>query len=224
MPDRGSTWGSAIWAVLRKDALCELRTRYAAGALTMFAVVTLASVSMSLAGAALEPAPAALLWVIIFFCAMAGLARAFVQEQETGTLFTLRLYADGATVFLGKALFNMLLLLALTALIMPLFVVLLDFTVPLWAPLIAVLALGDVGIAAVATLTALMLCQAGGKGALFTVITFPLLLPQFLMAIAVTARIFADIPPEVDTFLFMAGYDVTMLLAATVLCDYLWQE
>jgi heme exporter protein B len=191
----------------------------------MFALVTLASISMSLAGAALTPALAAvLLWVILFFCAMAGLARVFVQEQEAGTLFTLRLYAKGQAVFFGKTLFNILLLWALTLLIIPLFIVLLNFDIPLWAPLMAVLALGDAGIAAVATLTALMVARTGGKGSLFTVITFPLLLPQFLAVIAATAAIFGGTSPTFADYLFMAGYDIAMLIAASIAFDYLWYD
>jgi len=225
MPDKKLRWYSSMLAVLRKDALCEFRTRYAISALAMFTLVTLASISMSMAGAGLNPAlAAALLWVILFFCAMAGLSRVFIQEQETGTLFTLRLYARGQAVFFGKALFNTLLLLAVTVLVIPLFIVLLDYKVPLWPEFAAVLVLGDIGIGAAATLTALMVCRAGGKGALFTVITFPLLLPQFLMVIAGTARIFGGVPPGVQDFWFMAGYDIIVLVAASILFDYLWYD
>ena len=223
MPDKELPWYSVVWAIVRKDARCELRTRYAVSALTMFALITLASISMSLAGAAVSPAlAAALLWIVLFFCAMAGLSRVFVQEQETGTLFTLRLYASGQAVYWGKTLFNILLLSALTALILPLFVVLLNFTIPLWLELSAVLVLGDAGIATVATLTALMVCRAGGKGAIFSVITFPLLLPQFLMVIAATARLFDGALPAIQDIVFMVGYDITVLIAASILFDYLW--
>lgn len=225
MPDRKLRWVSRLWAVMRKDARCELRSRYAVGALAMFALVTVASISMSLAGAALRPAlAAALLWVSLFFCAMAGLARVFVLEQEAGTLFMLRLYADGQAVFFGKTLFNSLLLLAATVFVVPLSLLLLDFSIPQWPAFIAVVVLGDIGIAAIATLTALMVARAGGQGALFAVITFPLLLPQFLTAIAATAQVFDNTRPGSDIFLFMAGFDAAVLAAASLLFDYLWSD
>lgn len=225
MPDNSLPWYRMVWSVVRKDAVCELRSRHAISSLSMFALITLASISMSLAGEDISPAlAAALLWIILFFCAMASLARVFVQEEETGTLFTLRLYADGQAVFWGKTVFNILLLLALTILVLPLFVILLNFTTPLWLELSVVLILGDIGIAAVATLTALMVCHAGGKGTLFTVITFPLLLPQFLMVIAGTTRILDGSVPGIQEFVFMAGYDITVLIAASILFDYLWCE
>ena len=225
MQDKKLPWYSVVWAIVRKDALCELRSKYAFSALTMFALITLASISMSLAGATITSAlAAALFWIILFFCAMAGLSRVFVQEQEAGTLFTLRLYANGQAVYWGKTLFNSLLLIALTVLVIPLFVILLNFTIPLWLELSVLLVLGDIGIATVSTLTALMVCRTGGKGALFTVITFPLLLPQFLMVIASTTRVFDGILPEVQDFVFMAGYDMTVLIATSILFDYLWYD
>ena len=225
MPNRKLCWVSRLWAVMRKDALCELRSRYAVGALAMFALVTVASISMSLAGAALGPAlAAALLWVILFFCSMAGLARVFILEQEAGTLFVLRLYADGQAVFFGKTLFNILLLLATTVFIVPLAILLLDLAIPQWSAFIAVIVLGDIGIAAIATLTALMVARAGGQGTLFAIITFPLLLPQFLTSISATAQVFANSRPGIDLFLFMAGFDAAVLAAASVLFDYLWSD
>lgn len=225
MQDKKLPWHSVVWAIVRKDALCELRSKYAFSALTMFALITLASISMSLAGAAVSSAlAAALLWIILFFCAMAGLSRIFVQEQEAGTLLTLRLYANAQAVYWGKTCFNSLLLLVLTVLILPLFILLLDVSVPLCSELGVVLVLGDIGIATVSTLTALMICRAGGKGSLYTVITFPLLLPQFLMVIAATTRIFYGTLPGIQDFVFMAGYDITVLCATSILFDYLWYD
>ncbi|SDD56823.1 heme exporter protein CcmB [Sporomusa acidovorans] len=225
MQDRKLPWHSVMGAMVHKDALCELRSKYAFSALAMFALTTLASISMSLAGAAVSSAlAAALLWIILFFCAMAGLSRIFVQEQEAGTLFTLRLYAGAQAVYWGKTIFNGLLLIALTVLVLPLFIILLNFSVSLWPELGLVLVLGDIGIATVSTLTALMICRAGGKGSLYTVITFPLLLPQFLMVIAATIRVFDGILPGIQDFVFMAGYDIAVLFATSILFDYLWYD
>lgn len=216
---------SAVWAVLVKDAVCEMRTRYAVGALIMFALTALSSVSMAIAGAALPPElAAALLWVVLFFCAMAGLARVFVQEQEAGTLLGLRLYATGQAVFFGKLLFNLALLSGLACLVVPLFTVFLAVEVGNWLPFITVLALGCAGIATVSTLTAAMVMYTQGKQAIFTVLTFPVLLPQFLSAIGATAKILSGGVPELSELVFMAGYDAAVVAAGVLLFDYLWQD
>ncbi|TWH48044.1 heme exporter protein CcmB [Sporomusa sp. KB1] len=219
------SFSSAVWAVLAKDAVCESRTRYATGALIMFALTALSSVSMAIAGASLPPElAAALLWVVLFFCAMAGLARVFVQEQEAGTLMGLRLYATGHAVFWGKLLYNLALLLGLACLVVPLFTIFIAVEVGAWLPFIIVLVLGCTGIATVSTLTAAMVMYAQGKHAIFTVITFPVLLPQFLSAISATSKILSDGVPEFSELVFMAGYDAAVVAAGVLLFDYIWQD
>ncbi|WP_425059905.1 hypothetical protein SCACP_05340 [Sporomusa carbonis] len=225
MPTVKLSFSSAVWAVLVKDTVCESRTRYAVGILVMFGLTSLSSVSMAVAGAALSPEfAAALLWVVLFFCAMAGLARVFVQEHETGTLLGLRLYAPGQAVFYGKLLFNQILLAGLSCLIVPLFIVFLNVNINEWVLFTLILALGDAGIAAVSTLTAAMVIYAQAKQAIFTVLTFPVFLPQFLSAIYATAKVLSGSAPAMEELVFMFGYDAAVVAAGVLLFDYLWQE
>lgn len=225
MPHKKSIWDNPCWAVMTKDVLCEFRTRYAFGSLTMFALMTLSSVSMSIGSSSLPAEFAAvLLWVVLFFCAMAGLSRSFVQEQEAGTMFTLRLYAGPQAVLFGKMIFNMLLLIALTILIIPLFILFLNVEVQLPGLLAIVLILGDIGIVAVSTLTAAMLARTQGKGSLFTVLTFPVLLPQFLSAISGTVKAISGVAMGWQDLIFMVSYDVIIIIAASILFDYLWYD
>lgn len=225
MPAINSTFLKSFWAMLAKDALTELRTRYALSALVMFALITLTSVSMTIAGETLSPGLAAvLLWVILFFCAMAGLSRVFVQEQESGTIFALRLYGGAQAVIMGKLAFNTLMLLALTALTIPLFLVFLNVDITSWLPFILILVLGNIGIAAASTLTAAMVARAQGRSALFAVLTFPVLLPQYLSVISATAKVFDNSGPGMTDLVFMAGFDITLIIAASILFDYLWYD
>lgn len=225
MPPVRLNFSSIVWAILRKDMVCEFRTRYAAGAIIMFAFTTLSSVSMAIAGKELPPTfAAALLWIVLFFCSMAGLARVFVQEHETGTLLGLRLYAPSLAVLCGKLLFNIGLLAGLSCLVVPLFVIFLNVTMEEWHLFSLVLILGGVGIAAVATLTGAMVLSARGEQSIFTVLTFPVLLPQFLSAINVSTKILSGEVPGIDELIFMAGYDAAVIAAGMLLFDYLWQE
>jgi len=225
MPHKKSIWDNPCLAVMTKDVLCEFRTRYAFGSLIMFALMTLSSVSISIGSTSLPAEFAAvLLWVVLFFCAMAGLSRSFVQEQESGTMFTLRLYAGPQAVLFGKMLFNLLLLLALTILVIPLFILFLNVDIQLPGLLMMVLLLGDIGIVAVSTLTAAMLARTQGKGSLFTVLTFPVLLPQFLSAISGTIKAISGVDISWQELMFMVSYDVIIMIAASILFDYLWYD
>ena len=68
---------------------------------------------------------AALLWIILLFAALSGLARAFVREEEAGTANALRLAAPATAVYAGKWLFNTALVLVVECVSVPLFLVVL---------------------------------------------------------------------------------------------------
>ncbi|MEG6584468.1 heme exporter protein CcmB [Dendrosporobacter sp. 1207_IL3150] len=218
-----SNFSTSIWAIFRKDLLCEFRSSYSIATLIMFALTALSSVSMTNPGVALSPDFAAsLLWVVLFFCAMAGLSRVFVNEQESGTLIGLRMYASGQAVFIGKFLFNLLLLLFLSCFVIPLFVLFFNIDINDWLAFIKILILGCTGIAAVSTLMAAIVIYTHGKQAIFTVITFPILLPQFLCAVNSTVKVFSGLAPE--GLLFMFGYNLAVLAAGLLLFDYIWHD
>ena len=186
-----SRLAAAAWAVFRKDVRAELRTRYALNAVALFAVSTVVALSLGLGPLARGPdlplIHAALLWVAILFAAFTGLARAFVQEEEARTAAALRLAAPPIAVYLGKLLFNLLLLLLLDALTAVLFVVLLRVEIGNPAMFAALLLAGSLGLVAATTLIAAIIARASVKGALFAVLSFPLLAPLLVVAIKGTA-------------------------------------
>jgi heme exporter protein B len=57
--------------------------------------------------------------------------------------------------------------------------------------LVATLAAGGFGLAAGSTLVAAIIAQARGKGTLFAVLSFPVLLPLLLLAVELTRGAFA---------------------------------
>jgi hypothetical protein len=81
----------------------------------------------------------------MFFTAATGLGRVFVQEEERGTALALRLCARATTVWAGKFAANLLLLLALTALAVPMLLALLNARPENGALLFCVLLLGEPG-------------------------------------------------------------------------------
>ena len=87
-----------------------------------------------------------------------------------------------------------------------------------------ILFFGNTGIAAAATLTAALVAETRGKSALFTVVTFPVLLPQFLAATGATAKALQQIEPGWKELAFLFGYDVVVIIAVSILFDYLWYD
>ncbi len=94
--------------------MIEFRTRFGISALVMFLLITVSIILFSVPGEQLSSSLlSAFFWISLFFGAMTGLARSFVSEEERGTALLLRLYASGESVFIGKLVFNILLMLLL---------------------------------------------------------------------------------------------------------------
>jgi len=179
-------------AVFAKDLRCEFRTRVALNSLGLFAVTTLAAVAYTVGPYGLAPKDrpylyGALLWIVIFFAAMAGLDRAFVKEEETHTAPLLRLAADPLVVWLGKLLYNLVILVLLMALLVPLFVVLMGLEVRAPGALVALFAAGAFSLAVTTTMVAAIVARAMTRGALFAVLSVPLLLPLLVFLIQGTS-------------------------------------
>lgn len=215
------------WLVFKKDLQQEFRTRYAVNAILLFSVVTLTAVSFAIgAFSADEDILSALLWIILFFSSMSGLAHIFIREEETNTSDTLKLVAPATSVFIGKLLFNLFLLFALEIITVPLFIAVMNFEIINPLLFILVLFLGSLGLAAGGTMVAAIISKAGAKGALFTILSFPILLPVLISGIsatrkAVTEQLFSSASSELQA---LTAYAVVITTASILLFDFVWNE
>ena len=211
-----------VAAILRKDFLIGLRRRATFAAMMMFALTAVASLSLSMTGGFVEPKfLAALLWVVIFFAASAGIAGTFDDEAQAGTLPTLKLYAQAQAILFGKMCYVFLSLTMLTLFILPIFLILFDVAVESFLLLSLTILLGLIGIAAAGTLTAAITTSATVKGGLFPILLFPITLPIFLPAITLTELSFTGGAFETSSLIVMAAFDAILILASSILYDYL---
>jgi len=159
--------------------------------------------------------------VILLFAAAAGLPRAFVHEEETHTATALRLAATPSAVFAGKALFSASLLLAVEALLVPLYVAVMQLPVASLADLLLALFAGGVGLALASTLLAAIAAQAQGRAALFPILAFPVLLPLLLLAIELTRGAVGGAAGD-GVLANLVLYDATMAVAGLMLFPFVW--
>jgi heme exporter protein B len=220
----------AAWAIFLKDLRLELRTRYALNALLLFAVSTVFAISLGVGplsialNSDLPLIQAALLWLAILFAALSGLARAFVQEEEARTAAALRLAAPPQAVFLGKLLFNWALLLALDVVVVLLFLIFVRADVADPTLLALTVFAGSTALAASTTIIAALVAQARVKGALFTVLALPLLVPLLVLAIRAShvAFVGAGWARAASPLQAIVGYGVAMFVASLMLFDAVW--
>jgi heme exporter protein B len=226
-----SILAQASWAVFLKDLRAELRTRYALNAVALFAVSTVVALSLGVGfltegrNADLPAIHAALLWVAVLFAAFTGLARAFVHEEEARTAAALRLAAPPIAVYLGKLLFNLALLLVLDVLVALLFTVLLHVEIRNVGLFAALLLAGSLGLVAATTLIAAIIARASARGALFAVLSFPLLVP--LLVVAIQGTTLALLGEGWDRGLaplqVLIAYTAALLVASLFLFGSVWE-
>jgi heme exporter protein B len=216
------------WAVCVKDATQELRRKVAMVAVFFFAATALALVSFAIGPFGLPAADrpaleAALLWIILFFAAATGLPRAFVAEEEAGTGLALRKTVEASVVLGGKTLFNLVLFLAMAAVTIPGFLVLLDWRVGSPVALAATMLAGGYGLAVVSTFLSALVSRAGQRNVLFVLIAFPLILPLLLTAISATIEATVGGFPWTALQVLLA-YDGAATCGAYMLAGVAWED
>lgn len=214
-------------AILKKEVLQELRTKYALNTLLAFTGASLLLVLFTLRANQLDPTPkSGLIWIIILFAAMSGMMRSFLQESEKKTWALLQLHSGATEVYLGKLTFNFLFLLLLH--IFTFFFYMLMMDLPVISPfyLISSLLFGAAGLAAVTTLTSAMISQADRKGALFSVLCIPLLVPLLLILTRTTKFALIEGPDgaALNDLFALIGFCGVTITTGIILFDFIWEE
>ena len=216
------------FAVFQKDFHSEIRTRYAINSLAMFIIVAISVILFAVGQEKIsESLTGGLLWVVIFFTAMSGLARAFVSEEERGTSLTLQLTASPSTVFSGKLIFNVVLVFCMNTVITLLYTALFEtFIIQNFLLFFLSFLFGNIGLAISSTIIAAIIAKAGAKGTLYPVLSFPILLPLILTSVQLT--LFALDGTSIEDARFelaiVVSYDVVMATVSYLLFDFIWKD
>jgi heme exporter protein B len=185
---------TAVVAVLRKELRVELRTLESVPAMTLFSVTTFVLFHFGLNRGSLDGDLASgVLWVTLLFAAMLGINRLFVaDETEGGFDGFLMAPVDRTALLFAKALTLLIYLIALEVVAVPAFALLLlapplHQTMP---ALLGVLALADLGIAAVGTLVSAIAVRTRTRDLLGPLLALPMLMPVMLGAARASTPLF----------------------------------
>ncbi len=216
------------YAVARKDFASEWKTRFAINAMLMFVLSTVTMIAISTKEERMtNGVAAALLWVILFFSAMTGLAKSFVSEEERGTALLLRLSTYSSAVYFGKLWFNIALTTLLNAASVLIFFFLIsDITIGSPMLFAVVFLCGSVGTASATTLIAAIIAKANAKGALFAVLSFPVVLPLTMSGVEALyqALIGVAFALALDNVMIMVSYCVVLITVSFLLFDAVWLD
>jgi len=218
---------AGITAVFLKDLKIELRSRYAINTVLAFVIAALLLILFSLNASELPPtAQSGIVWIIILFAALSSLSRSFVAETNRATFNLLRLHGRATTVFGGKLAYNFVFTLGVNVITFAFYAFFLDLPVAHGMALCATILLGTAGLSSVATMLAAIVSQADRKGAIFSVLSIPLLFPLILILVDATKA--ALLEGLTNSFLSnlwaLVGFAGATIAAGALLFDYIWDD
>lgn len=214
--------------ILKKDYKSELRNRYAINSLLLFVFITITIILFSVGLEDIsQEIHAGLFWIIIFFAATAGLSRSFVSEEEKGTTLALKLVAHSGTIFVGKLLFNMCLMIVLSFVVFVFYLFFMNgFVIKNYPMFLLTLLLGSVGLSSASTIIAAIISKASSKGTLYPVLSLPILLPLLILLIGLTKSSMDGkiIIGEINNFLLVISYSGILITVSYLLFDFIWKD
>jgi heme exporter protein B len=219
-----------VAALLRKELLVELRTLESVPAMSLFAVTTFVVFHFALNRNSVEgDLGAGILWVTLLFAAILGVNRLFVADADQGGFDGFLLApVERSSLLIAKALTLLAYLLVLELVAVPAFALLLGPPIGNSLPdLIGVLALGDLGVAAVGTLVAALAVRTRARDLLGPLLGLPLLVPIVIGGARATSPLLAVAhpgSPAARWLLTLGLYDLVFGLIAYALFDFLLED
>jgi heme exporter protein CcmB len=206
--------GSAL-RIVAKDLLVEWRSRAIVYTMGFFAVLVVVVFSFAFAreGQPMHDVAGGILWVVVAFAGTLGLGRFFERERDTRRALMLA-PVSRAAIYLGKVIGMLLFIGATEAAVLPLLLVLYGLEIGHPGLLVATLALGSLGFAAVGSLFGAGLMQSRSRDVLLGLLLFPIVTPVIIAGAKASAALLAA-PPDVAAALpwikLLAVFDVVFV-------------
>lgn len=215
-----------------KDLLMEFRTKQMLNSMVIFSLLVIVifnySFSNILFNIKVEDIAPGILWIAFTFAGMLGLSRSFSSEKEDGCLEGLKLCpVDSSTIYLGKVISNLVIMLLIETIIVPLFIVLFNFSdVKGLAGLIVIILLGTIGFILVGTLFSALTVNMRTREILLPVILFPIIIPLIMSAVMATQKVLStgDLFSAIDEIRLLVVYDLVFFIAAQLVFEYVIED
>ncbi len=214
------------WTIAAKDLRTELRNKEVINAALAFSMVVLLLFSFAfdpVGNPDTRDMAGGLLWIIYLFAGILILNRSFARESANDCLEALIASpVSGGALFLGKAVANAVLLVAVELISLPLFGV---FYGVGWGDsfpaLLLVFVLGTWGFTAVGTIFSAVTANNRLRELMLPLLVFPICLPAMMACVELTTLLLTG-EPLGDSLAWMRlliGFDVIFTLLGAVLLE-----
>jgi heme exporter protein B len=215
-----------VMVITAKDLRAEMRTKEAINASLAFAVVILLILSFAFDPSenATREISGGLLWIVFLFAGTLILNRSFARELPNDCLDALiAAPVPGAALFLGKAVANFVLILAVEMVALPVFGIFYNvrWTQQFWT-LMLVLVLGTWGLTAIGTVFSALTVNIRLREVMLPLLVYPVMIPMLLGAMLLSAQLVNGDPITADQAVWLKllfGFDIIFTALSLVLMD-----
>jgi heme exporter protein B len=218
-----------VMVIAAKDLRAELRTKEAINGSLAFALVILLLFAFAFdpTGDTTREISGGLLWIVFAFAGTLILNRSFARELPNDCLDALiAAPISGAALFLGKAIANYCLLLAVELVSLPVFGIFYNVRWTQRFPeLMLVLLLGTWALTVLGTMTSALTVNIRLREVMLPLLTYPILVPALMGAMRLTMELIAGTPINSENVMWLKmliGFDViytavSLMLVETIL-------
>jgi len=214
---------SKIYSLIKKDFLLELRQQYSFYGLLLYGAATLFLLFM-----AIELPEAniwnGLFWITQLFICINAVAKAFLQESRGRMLYYYTLNHPTSFI-LAKLLYNGVLMMAMSAISLLFFFLLMGNPVDKMGAFIGMVFLGGFSLSLVFGFLAAIAARAQQNAAVMAILGFPVIIPQVVLLMRLSSTAFSpllNIP--IPTVLLLLALDALVILLAVILFPFLWKD
>jgi heme exporter protein B len=211
-----------IVTLFKKELLLEIRQQYSFYGILLY----VASTTFVLFLAIDSPESRVwngLFWTIQLFVSINAVAKSFLQESRGRMLYFSALVSP-QNFILAKLLYNTALMLVMSLLTLLLFTLFFGNPAARLLPFVGLVLLGGWSLGLVFSFLAAIAARASGNAAIMVILGFPLIIPQLVMLMKISATAFAGRPLPLTPLLMLLVLDTLVVLLSVILFPFLWKD
>jgi len=223
---RSSSFLAQVWTITAKDLRSEIRTKEAVNASVAFSLVILVLFSFAFDPTSdqFQEFSGGLLWLVFSFAGALVLNRSFARETQNDCLDgLLAAPIPASALFLGKAMANFALLIAVEIVSIPVFGLFYDvhWTGQFWS-LVAVTLLGTWALTVIGTFFSALTVNLRMRELMLPTLVYPLMIPALMAAMKLTTDLLAGTPINNDNIFglkLLIGFDFIFTALSVMMID-----
>ncbi len=213
-----------IFTLIKKDILLEFRQQYSFYGVLLYVVSTIFVLYLAM-GQPENMIWNGLFWMIQLFICVNAIAKTFIQEGRGRQLYFYSICSP-VDFMLARMIFNAALMLLMNGISLLLFTILLGTPIEHFLLFLGISCFGACSISLVFSFLAAIAARAQQNAALMAILGFPLIIPQLMLLMRLSALAFADVYQSglISIVALLACFDIMIVLLSVILFPFLWKD